>query len=460
MSLTTVYCYYLDDAFKKAIKLNSASEEDQGYGVLDSEARSYFYDATVLYDVRSTRLSLLDNKAPYGDNSLIFDGHQLPELLFDDVNDLTLQRILNIAERCAYQQTITDSAIDYQLRSNNAYEGYVPESFMRSVGAGEVMATCGDKTCRSINIYDWFSFEFTLKDDVTVKFHVWLSNARFKEDYPYTTISAVVPPCSLDLLTNPGALVSTLNIDMLQMTSSFIFGQSQDIAKLIRDHSGVYSFTTKYVIDANRSIQIAFALPYCGPKAPTSMECRKAIREYLELKGELTEDNLKILFPELYISARFYIVPLWDYYHQFVDGTVYTSINSLYKYMNYMNDVFFDVDDEFKYQYCEILENGHTKMPSLSLPDTLNNKHFSIRELHPTYQDHSTLSVGWRYMTAATQEFAGKFMRCLKVLNGESTSAEFITVDLDGIKYLSFTSGDAEYLVMFKDSFLYLVSED
>lgn len=461
MSQLIIYGYYLDDALKKSIKLGSTTSIDQGYGTLNSQQYSYLTKPFTLKDIRNSRLDAIDNKAAYGDSGIVFDNGKLPEDLFTGVGDEVLQRLLNVIERCAYQNTAEDSAIEYQLTSNvNIYQGYVENSFMHGVDSSEVEVTTFDKNNVSLTVYNWISFSFILKDETIVKFHIWLSNAAFDSDYPYTTITAVVPPCALDLLTNPGRLVATLNIDVLQATSNFIFSESKEVAKLIRDHTGVYSFKTKYVIDPQRNIQIAFALPYCGPTEPSSLECRKVIREYLFAQTQMTEEQLKELFPELFISARFYLAPLWDYYEQFTDGLVYTSINSLQKYSEYLSKVFKDIEEEYRTKYCEILENGHLKTPTLSVPDELNEKFFSVRSMHPTYQDYSTLSVGWKYMTAPTQEFAGKFMRCLKVLNGEETSTEFLKIDVDGISYLSFTSGDAEYLIMFKDSFYRLIGKE
>ena len=62
-------------------------------------------------------------------------------------------------------------------------------------------------------------------------------------------------------------------------------------------------------------------------------------------------------------------------------------------------------------------------------------------------------------MTDTTQEFAGKFIRAMAVLEGKDISEEFIVTEISGVKYLSFSVGDAEYLLMYPDSYSDLMSK-
>lgn len=61
-------------------------------------------------------------------------------------------------------------------------------------------------------------------------------------------------------------------------------------------------------------------------------------------------------------------------------------------------------------------------------------------------------------MTDLTQEFAGKLNRAMSVLDGSTISDEFITTEISGVRYLSFSAGKAEYLIMYPDSYRELIA--
>ena len=456
MTNQTLYAFLFDDALKDTPTIDKGTS-DQGFGVLNSEKYSFFKTPTIVHDLRDTRLSAVDNSVPYGNLSFVFDSDRFDSKIIENLSKTQKQRLFNIIERIYLQQNLPNSTIEHQLTLDSQYNGYVAESFGHSDNESTIKLFNHSRISINATIRDYISFDFTVDDSTTVSFYIWISSDSFGSNYPYTTITGVVAPYDLDTLTTISVLVSKPAIAMLQDSSNYIFTQAQLTAKLVKDHSGVCIFNTKYVLDATKSVTIPFALPYCGAKEPTSLECRKTIREYLKENTVLDEEALKSLFPELYISARFYLVPLWDYYEEFTDGVVFTSVNNIGKLVNTAAKCFKGTDDEFRNKYLEYVENGYTKMPIIAMPDELNNKLFSIREMYPTYQDYSTTAVGWRYMTADAQEFAGKLTRCLRILKGELTSAEFINTYVDNIQYLSFTSGEAEFLIMTEKSYNSLI---
>lgn len=73
--------------------------------------------------------------------------------------------------------------------------------------------------------------------------------------------------------------------------------------------------------------------------------------------------------------------------------------------------------------------------------------------MYPTYQDYSTQGVGWKYLSAEAQEFAGKLIRCLAVATGNSASTEFSTI-IDGeFTYYTFLTSTAEFYLMTQESY-------
>jgi hypothetical protein len=115
--------------------------------------------------------------------------------------------------------------------------------------------------------------------------------------------------------------------------------------------------------------------------------------------------------------------------------------------------IFKDIEPEFMNTYLELLTNAQNKMISLAMPDPNNDGTMSVLEQNPTYQDYSTQVPGWKYMTAETQEFAGRLINVLTILRGDLVSSDYIFQTIAGVRYLTFCSGNAEYLVMTSESY-------
>lgn len=458
MSKPVIYAFLSDDALRMTGKVDTLTSEDQGYGVLSGETANYLVEMGILNDTRKNRLSVLNNEAPFGRISLLFDTLRTDMDMLDSLSDIEYILLFNIIERLAYQQEYSDENIEHILRNNSAFSGYVPGSMMH--GTYQKRISVWNHVRNLIDdrpFWDVYSFDFET-DHVSFKLHFWISNQAFKKDYPYVTITNVIPPCEPALLINPISLMQSGNLNILTSGANFIFA-NMNLEALSKDQNGVYTYYTKYRLDATKHLMLPFALPYCGAKVPSSLECRKAIREYLERNTDLSSGDMGSLFEELYVNSRFFIVPLWDRYKQLADREVYPSIISLKDITDRANLIFQDRDKTFVDNYMEVLLCAQNKMFYLSLPDELNSEVYSILKQHPTYQDYSTqAAAGFRYMAPLTQDFAGKFNRCMSILSGENTDPEFTREQVNNLWYLTFTSGKSEYFVMEKLSYMDLIS--
>lgn len=450
MAVPIIYGFVIDDALKLTTKLDTSNASDQGYGILNGEASNYFVNKATLGDTRRQRLSLLESRAPKGSVSFVFDQERADLDMLGEMTDQESGLLFNILERIYYQQEYSDSELEQQLQGSS-YVGYVPGSLRYATEIGNATATNVDGTTKNVSFRDWYSFEFK-HGNLDVIIHAWVKRDAFAQNYPYTTITAVVPPYEPDVLIDPATLLASANLNVLMNSANFVFDQT-DIELAARDQNGTYVYKTKYVIDNERILQLPFAIVYCGPTHPTGLECRNAIRDYLKENTDVTDEILESLFPELYINSRFYIVPLWDVYTALTDRDVYNSIWKFSVLRDKADRIFEQHEAEYLNEHLEFLTNAQSKMMLMAMPDPLNQEYFSVLEQHPTYQDYSTQVPGFKYMSADTQEFASTLSRCLAVLNGDSTSNEFTTVVDGSFNYLTFTAGASEYYVMDKSSY-------
>ena len=451
MSTPTLYGFIIDAALRQSSSLDLTGSIDQGYGMLIGEPSNYFATKGRIGDSRRNRLLILDNQAAFGDIEVQFDQNQFDIKILKAMTDVDNALLMNIVERIYLQQAYSDSNLEHQLTTASTYRGYTAESMSHGPEVGTVKITNNQKTQTAISIRDWISFDFET-ENVKFKVHLWVSSKAFAKDYPFTTITRVLPPYEPKVLVDPATLVQAGNLSVLTASSSYIFDKT-NLETVSRDQNGIYSYSTKYVIDVSKTLWLPFALAYCGAKTPSTLECRKAIRQYLEANTSLTQDKLRVLFPELYIAARFFVVPLWDVKNSLTDRDVYNSVFSMSTILQKSKLAFSTTAAEFFDKNMELLLNAQNKMLCVCMPDELNDRIFSILKQHPTYQDYSSNVSGWKYMTAKTQEFAGKLNRCMAILNGEAVSSEFVTNVIGGKSWLSFTSGKAEYLVLTRDSY-------
>lgn len=451
MPVATLYGFITDDALKITTKVDLANNSDQGYGILDGEVAAYLVNRGVLGDTRRTRLSLLESRAPKGSISFLFDQNHADTEMLNKMTDQESGLLFNILERIYYRQEYTDSDLEAQL-AGSTYMGYVPLSLNYAIEEGTATATNIDGVTKVVTFKDWFSFEFKY-GNIHLIVHAWTKKSAFAANYPYTTITAVIPPYDPEKLVDPVELLQDVNLNILTNGSTYIFNQT-DTEQSSRDQNGTYVYTTKFIIDSTRTIQLPFALVYCGPSAPTGLECRNAIKDYLEENTSVTESELETIFPDLFVNSRFYVVPLWDMYTSLTDRDVYNSIWSLKVIQDKIDKIWEQYDISFINEYVELMTNAQNKMLLMSLPDPLNAENLSILAQHPTYQDYSSQVPGFKYMSVETQEFASKLSRCLAVLNGDSTSTEFITIKDGAFIYMTFTAGRSEYYVMNKQSYL------
>lgn len=452
MSATPVlYCFLTDDALYNQNKVDSNGSWDQGYGQLYGEAKNYFVNLGVINDIRKTRLAILDSLTAFGDMKLLFDKNRFDNELLNALTDNDIILLFNIVERIYLHQEYTDANIEYQLTNSSSYRAYVPNSLTHPTEEGRCTVYNKDRVGRQISLFDWYGFDFE-SETGKFKVHFILSKRYFTESYPYVTITRVLPPYDIQVLVNPISLIQSTNMQILTNSSAYILNAINEETSQ-RDQTGVYTYTTKYNLDSTKVLKLPFGLSYCGSRVPDTLECRNAIRTYLEEQSSLPQDAIKNLFPELYIGSRFFIVPLWSEYKEYPDRLVYRSIIPMQKIKELSAAIFYDHKDEYLEQHLEILLNPQNKMFSISLPDDLNEKHFSILEQYPSYQDYSSQMPGWKFMEASAQEFSSKLARCMAILNGEDASSEFVQIESGGLNYLSFTSGESEFLVMYQESY-------
>lgn len=452
---------FMEDAiFRKDLRLVINGNDDQGIGILNSILVDYFVTISQLKDKRIARLSVLNSGVPAtGECTIVFDNKYIEDPNFwISINEDKINTIFNIAELCYLAQSRSIEDLENQLTTDLVFMNlYAPGSVAVSVVTNPV--DISNPSNMNVRIPNWIEFQIYLTSDKEkiLKVKLWLSSNDFSKNYPYTTITQVVPPCPPETLFNTVKNMS----QMETMIESNKYTFSKINADLIlNDQAGALSFNTRYYLGPDTEYTITFAVLYKGAKPPTTMACRAAIKQFLIDTGLASIDNLEIMFPELFVDYQYFIIPLWNAYNDLEDRRIYPSIAPTYAYIkNEMDRLYPNVEEDYIDTRMQTILNSESDIFSLVLPNTLNPDLTTLLQLHPTFNRRASTETAYAYMEAKTKLLSNKLARVFAVMFKSLATQEFNTYVEDGRTYLTFTVGNAELQVMTPEGYRYIPEE-
>jgi hypothetical protein len=393
--------------------------------------------------------SILDNQANF-----MFDDSKSPEdvELFNNLSTYQKKFIFNIMEYCFYGLIPSDteaSINEYLINNPGNFFNYVPNSFKIS-GYWSVVRIYND-----INIYrlvpTWFQFSYKIDDENQLTFKIWINKSKFEDEYPLFTITKIVPPISLE---------SLLNINRISNIYEAIQDSSNTnleyLTKKIKEdgHSGYIGFSTRYVhnVATGEYVTVTFNILYKGAQ-PDNYSIRIAIRNYLLDTGLAEYEEWKAILPDIFLSDRFYLLPIWDNTYDFITRIIYPSVitgskirNTTDKFKTLLNEIVLS-DTE------ELINTSYNPMFINVLGDSINENGKLLQEIHPTYQRYEPTNENFVYMEEETQNFTTTLAHVIAIAAGEINDETYNKITLDGFEFVTFINKGSEYLILTKDSY-------
>jgi hypothetical protein len=451
-----IYGYVTDLAFRDPamIKAN-LTELTLKHGYLSSEQENFYVEPFEFRDSRNTRLSTLGSILTSKTYFTIDAAKSIADVE-RVINSSTshTDQIFNILETLFFRVSIpTINELDAELILNSNLPNYVAGSLKVSDGRSNV--TVYDNINAPFPVLDWVQFALTI-DDTDVIFKLWMNNEAFGNQYPLSTISEIVPPISADKLLNPNLISNMFQaiIDSADLSNTKLS------VKIEQDgYTGYVRFPTKYIDPVKGSLYyLPFNLLYKGA-APGTMAMRQAVREYLLATGLATEDTWKAIFPDLFVTGQFFLVPMWDNITQRPTRIMYPSIISYTTIRDRVDRILSDIDEDTRHDKLELLEVAYIECIIAAVPDHLNQEELIIRDIHPTYQRYSPQQPAYSYQTTLTKQFTTYLNRAMAVAKGETTDSTLVTTTIDGKTYISFVVDSVEYHVLSYLSYISALEE-
>lgn len=447
-----VYGFIEDSIFWKKRTVDLEKSIDIGLGYLDDILINYFHKIGKVNDVRTERSDIL-GEIPNGQLAVYFDVSKMESNgPFINVSDEDVKHFMDVIEKIFMTQNRTETELNNELLSSDLYHDYYVENTVHRSSGYTMVTPTGMRS--ELKIYDWIEFNMLINGSES-KFKLWLNNVAFKVGYPLTTVTTVVPPAEPRYLLDPS--LQTTAITAVVNSAESIFN-NMDRGTTGVDHTGTLAYRTRWVVSSQNIPEVRFGLMYQGA-APTSLEARAYIRNYFTGLGIAQESVWESKFPDLYVTAQFFIIPNWGNITLRPDnkyGNVYPSIISHEQIYQDTVRILSSFTTDWITDNMQILTNPFNPALCSVVPDPLNEEgRFSLRHILSTYQGFTPDDTNYDYQESNAKEFSRYFGKAMAILYGEDVTSitGFIQNVFNGRRYLSFTSNKIEYHVLYREDF-------
>jgi hypothetical protein len=450
MTNSIIYGYIEDTIFQPKSFIDFGENIIEGLGYLNDNLVNYFSTKAILNDPRTSRLNVLGKPVP-GIIRVLFDKDKVDDIdVITSLSAANQTKLFNIIERILYSDQASIDAINTDLSSENQYSIYQNNSLVYSSYHTQLALTLDASTTVNILIRHSFSFAVSI-DGTLILFKLWIKDTNFENEYPLSTITQVIPAAPPDHFLDLSKFKDILGA--IITSSDFKFTRMHPEIKY-DDHSGLCEYYTKFVISSSNTRLVPFGILYKGAK-PSTLEIRKAIREYLHNLGITQDDVWMSLFPDIFIIAEFYLIPVWSNKIRRLEREIYPSILPTYKFLNPITILFPNMSSEWIDRHTEIITNSKTEQFTLTVPDINNDPlYYSLLRIHPTYQNHGPDHSTFGFMEEHTQDFGRKLAKAISILVQETfITDEFLNNTIVDKNWLSFTSNRIEYHVLYESDF-------
>lgn len=450
MATTTIYGFIQDTLFwnKQIVDLNKSV--DTGIGFLDDLLVNYFHQIGTVRDPREERANILGEHMK-GEITILFDVDKMDKYNgpFVNPNVDDLKSLFNIAEKIYLSQDRLEPELNNELMTEDDYKAYVANSLRRSTKYTDITP---EGVRSKLRIFDFLEFTMKMKNE-EVHFKLWLKSKSFAKDYPLTTICAIIPPCEPKYIIDPSGYKTV--VEALVNSAEAVFTDVNE-STAMTDHTGTLAYRTRWIISSQNVQEVQFGVMYQG-RQPTSLEVRKAIREYLLDLSIAPDEIWESRLPDLFVTAEFYIVPMWENITYRPDnkyGYVYPAICN----HNYMINETYRILPGFEVDWLEnqteVLTNPFNPMLMTAVPDPLNEiDKVSMLALLDTYQAFGPDDTNYLYQEVPARNFARYLAVVMSILYGDGAHSltGLIENEFFNRKFLSFVVDKIEYHVLFRE---------
>jgi hypothetical protein len=459
--MAIIHAFLFDPDFLNTTSVLDPVRKNGGLCVPSQQSLSYFVTPEELIDPRVLRASNL-NTILTAKSRLIIDQVEHPQVLADIQSTWTVterQHLFAIIDQLCFAYTPNATAAQVEL-ALAALPQYLPASYVYSntTSAATVYVNGGQS---AIICPDYVTFTFVIANGTQYQLRVWLSNQKFYQLYPLSTIGAAIPPLPLSELYTLSISGSTASVFATALAASTASQQQLQGYIQSAQYSGYAAQGVTFVDGNGNATIVQFNLLYNGC-APGAIAIRTAIRTLLLNSGVGTAAGWQAIAPALFVTELFYLLPMWELTTTLVNVIIYPNVAPVQQVLSDATTALFDLPTGFVAANADLITVFYNGMTVIAVPDSENvGTRLSLSGEHPTYQDVATTSLAFDTMTALTRQFAALLGAAISAAAGNPISNSALAVYTppnDTRTYITFTVADVAYYVMTRASYLALVT--
>lgn len=434
--------------------------QNQGYGFADEDVMSLFMEPVEIPDTRAGRMTISQALTGKGRISIICDDADTRrDATIDGLSSENIEAIFDVVEKLLYLVGTGD--INAALAGMT---GFKPNSATRASTSTPIKFVYDNDTVEnSKSVYDWigFSMEF---DTTTIDFKLWCKKTDVLSNFPFVNIiKLILPGDPTDLYT--GNFMNGTPLSAIENAFSYNVDSLKGDAD---DYTGIKRVDYQYK-SGSTSLSLPFAIFYKG-RPPTTSDCQAAIKTKLlaEVAGS-TEAGWTNLFPGVFTTSTFYLVPIWTARGTNVNNAVVPcSVVNWQSIVDIVQAKYTHTDaswmtDNYLSNYAEVLTVPGLPFFLLAIPDNANIsanksvKAFVGDEYNSTAPTTSTI---WAGMSQTTKEFYTKIAATIALMENTTAGAPLESTlswlsapeSIFDLTHYKFTAGSAVYAVLPKFS--------
>lgn len=461
MAATRIEGFVLDRSFVNR-QQNTHLLLDQAQnkvGTMTQHGASYFVTPEEVIDKRTASTRAVAWQASVS-SSIVFDSTVFAALstLLTSVPEASVNAIFDIVDRIGFNLSSSDTVqtVDGALTSDKvANTVYIPGTCQWSTKLLSTTVYNDDGTTKVVSVPAWIEFGVSLTGSTSSAQYtlvLYLSNDDWIADYTQSTIVTVIPPLPYDTLFNAPIATSVANVfSTANITASLSMATSQ-LPLSQQFMSGMAEFYVT-LTDGTTSTQVPFNLYYRG-RSPAITDIRIAIRDAIAQSGVGTLSAWKTRAPNIYITSRFYLLPMYSKVVSKPAATMYENIIQLSDVSKLISTSFAAVGLDINLTDMAILEASYNRLMLLAIPDVATIPDASVTpitrllDIFTDYQTCSTTDPSFVLLTSDTQSMISQLNMILAQEMGASqTTTPYAKTTEGSMEYYAFTVAETELCV-------------
>lgn len=355
-----------------------------------------------------------------------------------------------------YNASVSHTTLETALLADTDIAAiYVPGSFSLSsvVKASTVHLT--GTTTQAVSVPAYVNFSITLpsgSSTVTFVMRLYTSVDDWLSGYNSSTIVEVIPPLTYDKLLSSSLVATNANIFTTASSTATLSYTNAQPALAASPVTGMVEYQVA-LTDGTNSVAVPFNILYKG-RPPTTFEIRNAIKNEFLTSGFGNTTTWHNRAPGVFVSGRFYVVPMWDATYTKPDQTIFPNIALYTSYATKANQILASLGYGDVSSYMDLLIAYYNHMSCVAIPDLSGNVDVvNLVSLIPDYQNYSSTDTQFGYMAPLTQSFVHDLNVILSVEDGATTTNAYTLQSEGALGFYTFTVGNYEICVITKASF-------